>query len=184
MLRDVSLKRSMAANRVIYFPHCGHWVRSSPLIYVVQAVMIAFHADAPVIAVSNQVQQIMAATNASPKVAANQDAITHLLAFAAMYCFVCSLRLFVYADQLNALLEELESGGVAHHLATFPFSILRSSVVPYWSALGVIIVTAVSANNNILDEVRLMHSCSIMFAVVHVKIIANRSRKYPFFLMC
>ena len=151
MLRDVSLKRSIATNRVIFLPHCGSWVRSPALLYLINAVMVAFYADNAVLAACQQVRQVVAAHGEGT--APSNSAVTHLLSFAAMYCYQRHLRLFVYVDQLNALMEETAPGVLIDHLQRFPFSALRSTSVPFWSALGVVVVTAVSANNNVLDEV-------------------------------
>lgn len=151
MLRDVSLKRSVATNRVIFLPHCGSWVRSVALLYLINAVMVAFHQDNEVLAACQQVRDIVSAPSQGG--AAGEEAVTSLLSFVAMVCFLRELRLYVYVDQLNALLEESAPGVLKDHGLDFPFSFLRSKVVPCWDALGVVVTTAVSANNNVLDEV-------------------------------
>jgi len=75
-----------------------------------------------------------------------RECILALLTFAADYCFEHQLRLYLYADQLNAFQKD--------ELDQFPFSILTSQVIRKWSARGAIVITAVSANNNVDDEVR------------------------------
>lgn len=152
-LRDVSLKRSSAANRVIFLPHCGSWVRSSRLQYLIAAVMVAFCNDGPVIAVCQEVTTLLGPA-ADPTDNFNQNVMKNLLTFVSMYCFLNQLRMYVYADQLNALMEEVHPGVLHDYGKDFPFDIVRNSAVPFWHALGVVVVTTVSANNNVLDEER------------------------------
>ena len=160
MYRDVSLRRVAASaagvllNRVIYIPHCGSWLTSDALIYLLQAVMVAFSdpTDGAVLAACGHVYQLLATTRDD---STRHSAVNNLLSFAAMDCFIRGIRLFVFADQLNALNTQLQRGGAQHdYLAEFPFSVLRSSVIPYWAALGVTVVTAISSNNDVLNEVR------------------------------
>jgi hypothetical protein len=152
--RDVSLKRSVATNRVLFFPHCDRWLNSDYVSYLLEVVMIAFQADPPVLAACIQVQGIIVQGANAAANAANERPIAHLLAFAAMYCFLNGLRMYVYADQLNALIARSHAGAaLVDNGAMFPFSILRSFAIPYWHFLAVVIVTVVSSNNDIEDEV-------------------------------
>lgn len=165
MVYEVTIKRVNAANRVIFIPHCGVWLTSKPLVYLIECILVGFPFDPPVIAACNQV---LVLSDSESAVDVHSDhplvqAAINLLTFVAMYCQVKGVRLYMYADQTEALTEQREIGSRIDHSTRFPFSILGSSVIPYWSAFGVVLITAASANNNntILDEVShdIVHAC-------------------------
>ena len=152
MLYDVTLKRSIDTNRVIFIPDCGQWVSNSggPLVYLIECILIAFHADPPVIAACHQVGF---ATRRDQSAESSQEMVTNLLAFLAMYCQLHRLRLYLYADQLNELMKENDDGTVINRSAEFPFSILRFTDISYWPAFGAAVITAASANNGTFNQV-------------------------------
>ena len=158
MLYDVTLKRSTDTNRVIFIPDCGQWASNSggPLVYLIDCISIAFRLDPPVVAACHQV---FLATRRDQSAESSREMVTNLLTFLAMYCQLHRLRLYLYADQLNELEEErlYVNASAVDHSRQFPFSILSSTFVPYWSALGVVVITATSANYNILNEVSPSH---------------------------
>lgn len=141
MLVDVSFRRAAVdVNRAIYIPHCHAW-KTDAFPHLIRAVVVAFPNDQEVFDRCVAAREYVRAS--SPHTAdEKRECILALLTFAADYCFEHQLRLYLYADQLNAFQKD--------ELDQFPFSILTSQVIRKWSARGAIVITAVSATTTLM----------------------------------